>query len=155
MFTVNFEYDGKLDGLDEKIRVAVAAKLTELTGILHNKVIENISGKILQKQSGQLAGSIQQSVDTSNEPMIGFVFPEPASPKAWALEKGGESYYPITPTKAAVLRFIAKSGETVFAKSVNHPPSKEFAYLRLALEEMEPIIPAEFRDAIAEAIAGA
>ena len=105
MFTVNFEYDGKLDGLDEKIRLAVANKLTELTQVLENKVIENVSGKILQKQTGQLAGSIRKEVDDASEPMVGIVFPEPASPKAWALEKGGEKEYAFGPTKASVLHF--------------------------------------------------
>ncbi len=153
MFTVNFEYDGKLDGLDEKIRLAVANKLIELTAILYNKVLTNVSGKILNKQTGQLAGSIEWNYDTSDNPMYGIVFPQPASSKAWALEKGGEKAYDIVPTKASALRFISKSGETVFTKHVLHPPSKEFRYLREALAEMEPIIPAQFLEAIAEAIA--
>ena len=107
MFTVNFEYDGKLDGLDEKIRLAVANKLIELTAILYNKVLTNVSGKILNKQTGQLAGSIEWNYDTSDNPMYGIVFPQPASPKAWALEKGGKSHYPIFPSKQDMVILVS------------------------------------------------
>jgi hypothetical protein len=149
MFEVNFEYDGSLEGLDEELKVAIAAKLTELTNVLYDKVIDNVSGKILKKQTGELASSIRQEVDTEADVMIGTVFPSPASAKAWALEKGGEKSYVIVPTKATILKFFwDKVGQTVFFTSVNHPPSKEFAYLRLALEEMETLVPDGFREAI-------
>jgi hypothetical protein len=148
MITIDFQYDGGLDGLEDKIREAIATKLTALTQLMHDKVIENVSGKILQRKTGELAGSIQQRIDSSAEPMIGEVFVEPASPKAWALERGGEESYPIVPVRATVLSWIGKDGAKVFARSVNHPPSKEFAYLRLALEDMEALVPEGFQQAL-------
>ena len=49
---------------------------------------------------------------------------------------------------------VSKSGEEVLTKYISHhPPSKEYRYLREALAEMEPIIPAQFLEAISEAIA--
>ena len=148
MLELHFNYNYDLTDVGAKVSAAVAAKLTELTHQLYNKVQENLSGRILQKQSGQLAGSIQQTIETNDEVIIGTVFPSPASPKAWALEKGGVAAYDIVPIKAKLLHFITKEGQEVFAHHVTHPPSKEFAYLRLALEEMAPIIPAEFQQAI-------
>lgn len=153
MLEISFQYDSKLDNLDEEIRIAVAAKLTELTRLLYEKVIENVSGKILQKRTGQLAESIITEIDIISNPMIGSVFPLPQTPKAFALEKGGEKSYIITPSKATMLKFYwDKMGKTMFLRSVNHPPSKEFAYLRLALEDMETLVPEGFQQAIEQVI---
>lgn len=151
MIVIDFQYDSSLDNIDERLKVAIGRKLTELTQVLYDKVIENVSGKILQKQSGQLAGSIAQEVDAAGEPMIGTVFVEPATPKAWALERGGEKHYIIEPVKSQVLRWYSKDGALRFAQSVLHPPSKEFAYLRLALEDMQSLMPDGFKEAIEQA----
>lgn len=155
MLKIEFVYDSRLDGLEEKIRQAVGDKLKELTRQLYDKVIENVSGRILQKQSGELLASIQKQMFLTGEVMEGTVFVEPETPKAWALEKGGVRAYDIYPTKATMLHWISKDGKHRFAKHVLHPPSAEFAYLRTALEEMAPIIPEEFTRAISDAIAGA
>jgi hypothetical protein len=154
MISIDFSYDGKLDGMDEAIKLAIAKKLTELTTILHSKVVENVSGKILQKQSGQLASSIRQEVDVGTNPMVGLVFPDPADDKAWALERGGKGYYDIVASKAQLLHFFTKGGVEVFTKSVHHPPSREFAYLRTALEEMTELVPQGFAEAIQTVLAG-
>ena len=149
MFDIKFDYDSRLDTMDEAIIIAVTKKLADLTIQMYQKVMENVSGKILQKQSGQLASSINLNFGFDGNTRIGEVFVEPASPKAWALEKGGEKSYIITPVKAQVLHFFwTKIGQEVWLKSVDHPPSREFAYLRLALEEMQDIVPTGMREAI-------
>jgi|HubBroStandDraft_2_1064218.scaffolds.fasta_scaffold178658_2 hypothetical protein len=153
MFTAIFTYDGRLEGLDEEIKTAVAAKLNQLTYSLYSKVMENVEGRILQKRSGDLASSIRMEVDTSSNPMVGTVFPEPADAKAWALERGGDRDYPIVPTKGSVLAFYwEKEGRFAFLPSVNHPPSRAFRYLGLALDEIEPTISSEFLEAINEVL---
>ena len=153
LFEISFDYDSKLDTLDERIKVAVVEKLTSLTQIMYNKVRENLSGFVLNKVSGQLYDSVRQEVSSSGESDFGTVFMEPASPKAWALEKGGNGYYPIVPTKASLLRFFSKQeGQIVFRKEVNHPPSKAFGYLRLAFEEMQELVPEGFEQAINEVL---
>jgi hypothetical protein len=153
MFALEFKYDGKLEGLDEKIKAAVEAKLGQLSYVLYTKVMENVSGKILGKRSGSLASSIKLEVDYGSNPMVGTVFPEPADAKAWALEKGGKGYYPITPSKASVLAFYwDKEGRQAFLPSVNHPPSKAYAYLSSALQEMEDLVPEGFREALEEVL---
>jgi hypothetical protein len=155
MIEMHFDYDGRLDSMEGEMRAAIARKLTELTTMLHAKVVENLSGKILQKVSGQLAGSVQQTVDTGGEPMVGEVFIDPASPKAWALEKGGEKNYMILPSKGTMLKFYwDKMGQTVFLKEVNHPPSREFGYLRLAAEEMVDLVPAGFNEVLQQLFDG-
>lgn len=48
------------------------------------------------------------------------------------------------------LAWIGEGGGTVFAKRVNHPPSKEFAFMRTSLAQVQETV----RFQIAEAIAG-
>jgi len=137
-----------LRNLPEDTKEAIRGAVHESATMLYVKVIENLSGKILESKSGFLKGSIEVDIDTSGNPMVAFVGPKPASPKAWALEYGGKSSYEILPTKASVLHFFKESGEEVFTRYVEHPPSKEFAYLRSALREMEPAIYNRFVQAI-------
>jgi len=111
-------------------------ELDRLADLLYTKVIENLSGKVLQSKTGELKGSISKEVYHSGYEFIAFVGPVPATAKAFALEYGGKDYYMIYPSKAQVLAWIADDGDYVFAKRVAHPPSKEYAYLRSALEEV-------------------
>jgi hypothetical protein len=153
VFEIKFDYDSRLDTLDEAIIVAVTKKLANLTIRMYEKVIENVSGKILNKQSGQLASSINLNFGFDGNTRMGEVFVDPASPKAWALEKGGERSYTIVPTKAEMLHWF-RDEKHHFAKEVLHPPSKEYAYLRLAMEEMAPLVPTEMAEAIQAVLDG-
>jgi hypothetical protein len=129
--------------------------MTQLTDIMYEKVIENLSGKILQSKSGELVSSIHKERTRLSEGVItGTVFVSPESPKAWALEKGGSGSYPIIAKNQALKFFWDKVGQVVFFPSVNHPASKEFGYLRRALEEMEPEVPERFSDIVALIISG-
>jgi hypothetical protein len=151
---VHLDYDSRLDGLDQAIVAAVHRKMTELATLMHEKVIENLSGKILQKQTGQLLSSVHQRVDLNGDVMSASVFVEPESPKAWALEKGGERYYAILPVKARVLAWIDKGGEKVFRPSVHHPPSRAFRYLGEAFDEVRPMAPEMFQEVIQDVLDG-
>lgn len=153
MLEVTWAWNGSLDNADGVIQKAIDAKLAELTGKLHGKVLDNLSGKILHKQTGQLFDSIRAKVEFNDGQSVGDVYVEPATEKAFALEKGGKGPYPIVPIKATVLRFYAKSGDLVFASYVKHPPSEAFHYLGEAFDEIAPIVPEEFNRALTEAIA--
>lgn len=149
MLEISLEGTTRLDSIGRRLRVATERKMIELTAIMYEKVIENLSGKILQKRSGQLASSIRMENDVNGDFYVGSVYPSPADDKAYVLEKGGKGYYPIpTSSKGQILHFFTKTGEEVFTKSVNHPPSREFAYMRTALEEVMPMVPKGFHDYI-------
>jgi hypothetical protein len=154
MLEIRLEGIPRLDSLGRKLRVLAFRKLNELTDLLEQKVLENLSGKILQKQSGELFDSVKKTVEQAGDFMTGRVFISPETTKAIVLEKGGEHSYMILPTKQEVLKFIAKDSDTVFAKQVFHPPSKEFAYLRSAIEEMAPLVPVEYQEAIEAMLSG-
>lgn len=152
LFSIESSVPANLDSL---FRAALEAKFTELSHRLYQKVIENLSGRVLKKESGQLAASIREEVDVSGDVMMAIVGPEPQTPKAWALEYGGSKNYAIFPSKANVLRFYwDKVGSVVFLPYVDHPPSKEYAYLRTALAEMEPIAAAEMRETAEQVLGG-
>lgn len=143
------------EDLAQEFRSALEAKFGALAQRLYDKVIENLSGKVLAEKSGELKASIQQLTDVAGDPMTAIVGPEPASAKAWALEYGGRGDYPIFPTKAKVLSFFwDKVGQQVWFPAVNHPPSKEFAYLRSALAEVEATAVEEMRETAAEVLGG-
>ena len=106
--------------------------------------MRNVEGAVLNRKTGQLAESIEIHVTTSTEPMVGWVGPVPASPKAWALEVGGKGSYIIPIGKVGVLA----NKETGFfsRRDVLHPPMRARHYLELALEELN--VEEEFISAI-------
>ena len=149
MLEISLEGTTRIDSIGRRLRVATEKKMIELTDIMYEKVLENLSGKILNKRSGELFASIHKENAASSDIYVGDVYVSPATAKAWALEKGGKAYYPIEPTKASVLRFYwDKTAQMEYFSHVDHPPSKEFAYLRLALEDMRELVPQGFRDYI-------
>lgn len=154
MLEVRLEGVPRIDAIGRKLRVLTFRKLNQLTDMLEQKVIENLSGKILNKQSGALLESVKKYVSPPGDYMTGWVYISPETTKAWVLEKGGDGYYPISPIKGEALKWVSKEGETVYAKHVFHPPSKEFAYLRSAIEEMAPLIPPAYEEAIQAMLSG-
>lgn len=154
MLRIELEFDEHLAGLDAAIKAAVVRKMTELTVLAYNKVVENLSGKVLQSKTGQLVSSVSWDAEETADGVRGNVFISPQTAKAEALEFGGKSFYTIVPTKASILRFVSKSGETVFAASVNHPPSHAFRYLGLAADEMRMLVPEGLQEVIQAVIDG-
>ena len=154
MLEVALEGTTRLDSIGRRLREATAKKMEELTNALYEKVIENIEGKILQSRTGELAKSVYKDVEITGDEYFGRVYISPVTDKAWVLEKGGQDYYPIVATKAQMLHFFTKSGEEIFTKSVNHPPSRAFGYMQRALEELVPAIPLGFQEYIQAALDG-
>lgn len=155
MLEIRIEAFPRLDSLGRRLRVATERKTVEVTHIVYAKVLENLSGKILQKKTGELYSSIRQQVDITSDLIVGEVMVDPTTPKALALEYGGKSEYVIEPVKSTILKFFwEKKNETVYLHSVNHPPSKEFAYMRLAAEETMALIPDKYLEAMNTVIAG-
>ena len=51
------------------------------------------------------------------------------------------------------LAWVGEGGGTVFAKRVNHPPSREFAFMRTSLDEVKETVRFQITEAIAAAVA--
>ncbi len=133
----------KIYGLSRRVRQKWNQKLEATTYLLKEKVLQNLDGKILQKRSGQLYGSIQEEIQVSDYDFIAFVGPIPATPKAYALELGGKGDYVIPVGPKGML--ANKEGDFFSKRDVTHTPSKEYAYLRTAMEEVEAGLPGELR----------
>lgn len=147
-----------LNKIPTAIRVQLESKLKTLMSELRLKVIENVSGKVLHSKSGALAASVVDGVSNIGSSLIGFVEVASGDPKvqayAEAHEYGGKGYYEIVPVHKTVLKFVSKSGETVYAPYVFHPPAPERSYLRSAFAEMAPEIEEQLNEALAEALRG-
>jgi len=142
----------KLDKLPERLHEAIRVKLVEGVAELRLKVIENLTGKVLNSKSGRLVESLVSGVEELGSTLIGFVAIESADAKvkayAEAHEYGGKGSYEIVPIQKKILRFIGKSGDIIFAPYVYHPPAAERSYLRSALWEMAPEIEEQINAAI-------
>lgn len=131
----------KWTSLPQRFKAALAAKMDILAKALEDKVIENLSGKVLQTKSGQLVRSIHREVHVSEYEIIAFVGPIPTSPKAYVQEFGGKGAYLIQVGSKGVL---ANRETGFFSKhDVIHPPLPERSYLRSALLEIAPEVPIE------------
>lgn len=139
----------KVAGWEASGHKAVELTVHKFEELLKLKVLENLNGKILQKVSGELIGSVHSSVEGNENTLTASVFIEPETPKAWALERGGKGDYTITP-KGRILAFLIE-GKQVFARSVLHPPMKEYAYLREALREVGPEVSTIWTESFTEA----
>jgi hypothetical protein len=118
---------------------------------LYAKVRANVDGAILARRSGQLANSIRVSSRQEGNDYVGSVYVDPATPKAFALEFGGTKDYIITAlTKPNLMFFWEREERWFVGPMVNHPPSKEYAYLRSALEDVN--LAAGYTEVVDEAL---
>ena len=51
------------------------------------------------------------------------------------------------------LAWVGEGGGMVFRKHVNHPPSREFAFMRTSLDEVKETVRFQITEAIAAAVA--
>jgi hypothetical protein len=140
-----------LKDLPGEVRAAVEVKFAELMDELYQKVLENLSGKILQVKSGRLRESIMKEIDTKSDPMYGIIAPDPEDGKARALELGGQGYYPILGKPYLAFPW-EEQGRDVVVQSVSHPPSRRFAYMSSAYDEMEEIFAEKLLEAIGKGL---
>lgn len=154
----------KVDTLDAKIDKQVRIKVEAETERLREKVVENLSGRILKTQSGRLAGSVVSHVTTgsgeegyrfSSRTVVGTVEIEDTDPKVYAYgmahEYGGKGSYSIIPINKRFLVFEL-DGKNIFTRSVVHPGAKENSFMRLALRESREHIISSIEQGVNEAI---
>lgn len=157
MITIGIESDvelliARLEQVPRRVREAMKEKLMSLAERVRDKVIENVSGGILEIKSGQLVRSIALEFDDRGDSFSAFIGPRPITPKAAALELGGKGYYPILPSKQAYLHFFWESkGVWVRTKRVNHPPSRAFGYVKSAVGELRSEMVRDMRRAVVAA----
>ncbi len=159
MFGIGFdgldETRARLDALPAALGPALAAKTTELSAALADRVRnDKLSGAVLKPRSGALRDSIAADVSADGDRILAWVGSTGDVKYAAIQEYGGKTVaHEILPTKAQALAFIA-GGAQRFARKVEHPGSliPERSYLRSSLEEMSGEIASALAEAAAEAL---
>lgn len=131
------EANRKLKALPEiqrrRLRVVIIRDVRQLSELVR----ANLSGRVLNIQSGKLIASIRNQLVENAKAIYGQVF-SIGVPYARIHEFGGQTRpHKITARNAQALHFFIGQQE-FFRKSVNHPGSKipERSYMRAALAEL-------------------
>jgi len=152
--SLNDTASAALAAMPERIAAALAAKANVLATELQAKIQRKLSGDVLNRKSGALAGSISVTTD---DPSAGISVHIAASAdvKYAAIHEFGGTIPPhqIVPDKARALAFLVGSKQTLAARvlmpAVTMP---ERSYMRSSLAEMAEEIREELTGAVVEAM---
>lgn len=126
----------RLDQLPKRIREEVGAKFQSIFLRMAGEITESPPGKYIDPMY------IQSGVEQIGSQMIGFIEVQ---------DKPG--VYAIYPSKAKILRFVARSGDIVRTRRVlEHPFLKGVPIVERYLRENKPWVLEEIQDAVTEAI---
>lgn len=141
MITVNVQVNAdelilRLDGFPLRLRAALHQKFEKIFDEVRTDFLKKTPGKYLDPRHIQFGIADQGSL------VIGFIETE---------DKPG--FYAIFPSKGRVLRFISKSGQVVFTRSVmRHPFLKGTRLIEEHLRAMKPWVIDQMEDALIEAL---
>jgi hypothetical protein len=151
------------------LMTAIAEAVDTVNLRLYERVEEKLSGEVLQRRTGTLAGAVDMQaarfVGAVCAASVGIDDGHPSFLVGLVQEYGGEKWYDIYPVNAKVLAFMggAYNPETlghassvsamVFTPHVHHPPLPERSYLRSSLAEMEDLLYSELTEALTEVLA--
>lgn len=120
----------------------IAERIDAVNQMMVDRVKGNLSGAVLQQQTGALFGSVmQEPAQVSGDEVYGAVTAGgDAAPYGIYFEEGGTGYYEIRPKNARSLAFML-GGNLTFAKSVEHPPTPKLPWFapekETAIKEMQ------------------
>ena len=157
---LNVEYEGAIAELRRKKRTleeALLATIGDLGAQLLALVQGNLSGEVLQTQTGVLLASVEMQAAAFVDGVCGTSVGIPDEDPSWLVgmvhEYGGISWYDIYPVDAKALAFLGPAGETIFTRHVHHPPAVERSWLRSALADIEADAVEQIKTTIAEVLA--
>lgn len=135
------------------VNIALASRAEELRAKLQDKIVQNLSGDVLNTRSGALLNSIATDVEDDG---FGFSITAESTgvPYAAILEYGGKTAaHEIVATKAQALAFMV-NGEQRFARRVHHPGSvfKAYRYMAGALDDLADELAFGLKDAVLDAL---
>ncbi|HXP71761.1 MAG TPA: hypothetical protein VOA88_20970 [Candidatus Dormibacteraeota bacterium] len=142
----------KLQGMSPRFVEVVATKLRALMFQLQSKIVsEKLSGQVLHRRTGVLAGSVRTLPVTVAGNQISSGVASSSGPAFYGKihEVGGSRPYQIFATKARALQFM-QGPRTVYAQNIIHPPAKMRAFMRPSLIESAQEIRNELQAAIDE-----
>lgn len=153
---IQLKFDKNLTSMDAKFQEALKEKFVYAVNLMQDRLVENVTGRILNKRTGALLAKIEASKELkiTSKQLYAFVGVKDAGKKEKTLEFGGRKAYAIFPVRARALRWIDEAGVKQFrAYVLHHPPLKAFGYLRDVEEEIGPILMYELEDMLKKPIA--
>jgi phage gpG-like protein len=152
--SLNDTASAALAAMPERIAAGLAAKANVLAAELQAKIQRKLSGDVLNRKSGVLAGSIGVTAEDSSAG-ISVRIATSADVKYAAIHEFGGTIPPhqIVPDKARALAFLV-GGKQTFAARVLMPAATmpERSYMRSSLAEMAEEIREELTGAVVEAM---
>jgi len=133
----------------------LANRMDAVNAMLADRVKGNLSGAVLQTQSGALLGTLMQTpAQLSGDELYASVQAGgELAPYGIYFEEGGTGYYEIRPINARVLAFMM-GGQQMFAKIVNHPPIPHLPWFGpeaiTAAEDMKEQLNAVFAEVLGQ-----
>lgn len=126
----------RLDQLPRRVRRALTDKMNDIIRLAKTDMLSGPPGKFIDSTY------VKSGVETIGSLLIGFIEVE---------DKPG--VYQIYPSKARILKFIAKSGDLVKTRRVlRHPFPKGAPVVERYLTENKPWIIDQVEDAVIEAL---
>lgn len=142
----------KLQGMSPRLVSVLGVKLRGLMFMLQSKIVaEKLSGQVLHRRTGILAGSVHANpVVTAGSTITGSVSSSQGPAFYGAVhETGGSRPYQIFAVRARALQFL-RGSRTVYAANIIHPPAKMRAFMRPALLESAQSIHDQLQQAVNE-----
>jgi hypothetical protein len=127
----------KLQGMSPRFVSVVTTKLRALMFQLQSKIVsEKLSGQVLHRRTGILAGSVHTLPVTAAENTISSGVASSQGPAFYGRihEVGGSRPFQIFAVKARALQFMQGS-KTVYAQNIMHPPLRQRAFMKPSLLE--------------------
>ena len=140
----------RLQGMSPRFVSVVTTKLRALMFTLQSKIVaEKLSGQVLHRRTGILAGSVHTLpvTTTGNTISSGVASSAGAAFYGKIHEQGGSRAYQVMAVRARALQFM-RGSRTVYAQNILHPPARQRAFMRPALLESAESI----RNALQQAV---
>jgi|SRR5579862_1131649 len=142
----------RLEGMSPRLVSVLGVKLRALMFMLQSKIVgEKLSGQVLHRRTGILAGSVHTLpiTATANTISSGVASSQGTAFYGRVHETGGSRGYEVMAVKARALAFMM-NGKQVYAQSVIRPPMRQRAFMKPSLLESAQSIHDQLQHAVNE-----
>jgi hypothetical protein len=149
------EINAELKSKASRLHEVLFTKVQALTYLLQGKIVAKLSGPVLKRKTGALAGSVTAQTASDGQTITGKVS-VPAGPTrdvALIHIRGRTTPYQILAVKGNALKFLLNGKET-FRRSVVHPPIPSQPFMQDTLDENRADIIEQLAASVAQVLAG-
>lgn len=144
------ELRARFDSMPQRVHDRLLGAITSLALKLQNHVVQDkLSGQVLKRRTGKLAGSIHNSVQDAGTSITGRVYSSGINYAA--IHEFGGHIPERRPVNAKALHWVS-GGKDVFAMYARAFDMPERSYLRSSLADMREEIIAGMTNAVRDAV---